>query len=664
MNYGNLYYLPVQVARSGEEPQAEEWPHVGLVCAPIEQPRVDVKFFEYGGSADSLLTCWFAARGIETCRLTSPDYDLSQTKVVQKIADEIVQRTQSAKHTIVWVSLPCTSWSPSQSCHKVDCSLRMLAPFVHFLKKVYALEDAERYVHVSFEWPRGTTAWGARSMEIAHQYLQYVVEFDGCAFGLRSLNGALLRKPWRVWTTSAKLAVQLARSCDGRHTHDVTREAETNIYGSPLLVEQVGKAMMEQVTEEQCVLCAPLDEVPVPELQDGEPAEPAGEAPEEIEGNPEHAREAHGIPLPKEPDEVERQRHLLTHLPYAAWCDVCVRSRAKDDSHRRLLQKPGPEVVQLDYTFMKSEEPNDRLTPVLVGVIPRTGYAYGGVAMAKGAKGDQELVADFMNWLREAGVQGRTRLRSDKEQPAADVANAVARLRGTDPGTKESLTIVELSPTKSPASIGAADRWAQTLTGLMRTQLEDLRVRTGVKLRAVSAIFPCVVAHCMYLYNRFQVRINGLTPFEDQRGQRYKAPLMKFGQPVQLRLSTATIQPKLAPRWRPGLWLGRWSPSEEHVVAVGPDTILTGRSCRPLSAETPGHAEVLLFWPTWQDEIVRGVVSKDTSIWEERRITPRPTSLEDSRTPGAVKPEAIPWIRRPKFERTAECPGCEQTGAH
>ena len=70
---------------------------------------MDVKFFEYGGSADSLLTCWFAARGMETCRLTSPDYDLSQTKVVQKIADEIVQRTQSAKHTIVWVSLPCTS---------------------------------------------------------------------------------------------------------------------------------------------------------------------------------------------------------------------------------------------------------------------------------------------------------------------------------------------------------------------------------------------------------------------------------------------------------------------------------------------------------------------------------------------------------------------------
>ena len=333
----------------------------------------------------------------------------------------------------------------------------MLAPFVHFLKKVYAFEDAERYVHVSFEWPRGTTVWGARSMEIVHQYLQYVVGFDGCAFGLRSRNGALLRKPWRAWTTSAKLAVQLTRSCDGRHTHDVTREAETNIYGSPLLVEHVGKAMMEQVTEEQCMLCAPLDEVPVPELQDGEPAEPAGEAPEEVEGNPEHAREAQGIPLPKEQNEVERQRHLLTHLPYAAWCDVCVRSRAKDDSHRRLLQKPGPEIVQLDYTFMKSEELNDRLTPVLVGVIPRTGYADGGVAMAKCAKGDQELVADFMNWLREAGVQGRIRLRSDKEQPAADVANAIAQIRDTVTGTKEPLTIVEMSPTKSPASIGAAD---------------------------------------------------------------------------------------------------------------------------------------------------------------------------------------------------------------
>ena len=99
------------------------------------------------------------------------------------------------------------------------------------------------------------------------------------------------------------------------------------------------------------------------------------------------------------------------------------------------------------------------------------------------------------------------------------------------------------------------------------------------------------------------------------------------------------------------------------MVAVGPDTVLTGRSCRPLSAETPGHVEVQAFWPTWQAEVVRGVVIKSTGAWEERRVTPRPTALEDPQAPGAAKPEAVARTR-PKLERTAECPGCEQTGAH
>ena len=30
------------------------------------------------------------------------------------------------------------------------------------------------------------------------------------------------------------------------------------------------------------------------------------------------------------------QEHNVTHLPYAPWCDVCVKARAVDDAHRRV----------------------------------------------------------------------------------------------------------------------------------------------------------------------------------------------------------------------------------------------------------------------------------------------------------------------------------------
>ena len=38
-----------------------------------------------------------------------------------------------------------------------------------------------------------------------------------------------------------------------------------------------------------------------------------------------------GLPTPVLPTKEEIELHELTHLPYRSWCDVCVRSRGKQD---------------------------------------------------------------------------------------------------------------------------------------------------------------------------------------------------------------------------------------------------------------------------------------------------------------------------------------------
>eukprot|EP00972_Heterocapsa_arctica_P060234 8884126-Heterocapsa_arctica.AAC.1 len=70
------------------------------------------------------------------------------------------------------------------------------------------------------------------------------------------------------------------------------------------------------------------------------------------------------------------------------------------------------------------------------------------------------------NWLLETSVVGKVRLRSDGEPAVSAVPKALAILRGNDVNN-DPLTIIEESPNKSSASLGSAERWAETLGGLV-----------------------------------------------------------------------------------------------------------------------------------------------------------------------------------------------------
>ena len=68
-----------------------------------------------------------------------------------------------------------------------------------------------------------------------------------------------------------------------------------------------------------------------------------------------------------------------------------------------------------------------------------------------------------------------------------------------DDDMKELMTKLEQSPNKSSTSLGAAERFAETLGGLLRTHREDLRERLGVAVRADSLAFEWLVSYVTYL---------------------------------------------------------------------------------------------------------------------------------------------------------------------
>ena len=64
-----------------------------------------------------------------------------------------------------------------------------------------------------------------------------------------------------------------------------------------------------------------------------------------------------------QPSEVERQHHMVNHLPPAPWCELCVMEREKDDPHLRSdLREKGKQLIvkAFDFGYMKTTSAVER----------------------------------------------------------------------------------------------------------------------------------------------------------------------------------------------------------------------------------------------------------------------------------------------------------------
>ena len=271
-------------------------------------------------------------------------------------------------------------------------------------------------------------------------------------------------------------------------------------------------------------------------------------------------------------------------MSYAEWCTECVRGRGRDAAHpRKKTASEGPPLVQLDYTFLRTGAPEDKLATLLVAVHPgdpvarKPTYGLARVVQAKG-RGDARALGALHAWFEEAALTGAMRLRTDSEPSIKAIAQAAA-LRRAPAETHLETTLVGSSD-----SLGACERFAQTVAGLARTWLAVER-DLGITVLAVSPIFGWLVRHVVFLYNMFQPHgALGETAYGQLQGRPYRSPMLPFGTPVLLRRPGVLEQGKLEERWIDGLWLGRRHDSDEHVVATK-EGIIAGRTVKRLDRD-------------------------------------------------------------------------------
>ena len=195
---------------------------------------------------------------------------------------------------------------------------------------------------------------------------------------------------------------------------------------------------------------------------------------------------------PDEPTNAMGKHHPITHNPFQAWCEQCVRGRAPDPPHRRLGGGVREEIViQTDNCFMKTR-PQDDLITTLVGVDDSSGRC---VAIGVERKGARDVlgVKALAAFAISLG-QPRVATHSDGEH---SIVELVRQTCDELPGARQQVT-----PTASKGSSGRVEQANNAVEGMTRTIMHCLATRYGVEVPTSRPVVQWAIRHAAWLWER------------------------------------------------------------------------------------------------------------------------------------------------------------------
>ena len=183
-------------------------------------------------------------------------------------------------------------------------------------------------------------------------------------------------------------------------------------------------------------------------------------------------------------------------------------------------------------------------------------------------------------------------------------------------------TVIRSSPRRSHQSNGGVENYQKQLQGQVRTMLAAMQEHTKYRPSADNALMRWIVRHAAWLIPRFRGS-EIQSPFYRAMGGPYRGKLVEFGETVLAHLpevgkGSGNPAPKLADRWKSGVWLGKSDLTDEHLVRTD-DGVVYARSVRRLAENS------------WSEENLKAVV--------ETPQKPRSMTTDDASDPRVV-PEA------------------------
>ena len=281
-------------------------------------------------------------------------------------------------------------------------------------------------------------------------------------------------------------------------------------------------------------------------------------------------RKPKGVAKPGEPTPQEIAEHMITHQPYRAWCSQCVAHRGRQDQHHDLDHAHTSEsVVSLDFGFCKRQESEENLLTVLVIHDRQTKALHAIPTMSKGGQALSYLTTEctrFVTWL------------GHRDEPAIKAVVKSVEKACRQLGVK---TRSVTTPVEDHEANGAVEQAWQSIranAGVLVGQVEEQCGAEGkVIFGSQHPFYMWSLIHAAFLHNRFSVQ-HSLTPFERATASQYVGRLCCYGEVVLGYLRTSA---KAGARWCKGVWLGKTTQNDTHIVATTQGLFLT-RSVRRL----------------------------------------------------------------------------------
>ena len=281
------------------------------------------------------------------------------------------------------------------------------------------------------------------------------------------------------------------------------------------------------------------------------------------QGDTEEAPKRPNLRCPIAPSQEEFDDHCRRgHVQYRSWCPVCIRSRGREDPHRRgevMKTRDGAPTICMDYKTLKKGE-----VPWIIVRDQRSRAIAAHKALCKGPR-DKWLVERVNRDIENMGYTTVT-LKGDNEPAMQQFMTAIKERRSHD-------TLIEGPPAVDPQANGVAEKAVQDLVGQARSLKVGLEYRTRSNLDSASAIVDWIPSHAAWLITHERVGPDGFTAIQRLTGRPCKQQLAEFGEQVwakPLRRTSDKERPQatLDGRWLEGTWVGVHDRTGEHIVVL------------------------------------------------------------------------------------------------
>ena len=135
-----------------------------------------------------------------------------------------------------------------------------------------------------------------------------------------------------------------------------------------------------------------------------------------------------------------------------------------------------------------------------------------------------------------------------------------------------------VSPPYSHQSQGRVERFHRTLHEQIRTIRYQWAAHLGIRASAwPPASLPWIIQHAVFIANRYIIHNNGATSYSNNYHREYDGAILHFGENIWAEIKnipSKKLDSRNEPQKLKGIWLGRDTSTNEHLVALPRDVYL------------------------------------------------------------------------------------------